>query len=1293
MATIRFSKINKLPKVVLMGLLVFIFLVVFITLSNMADTRAENPETDFTFAESKAIPGTIAISKYIGTATDVVIPNRLGGVPVSEIGTSAFASKKLTSIKLPDDLKIIGTSAFLTNLLTTVEIPDGVQTIGNTAFSGNTLTTLTLGNSLVSIGNSSFVGLSTGKGNSLTDVTLPDTLETIGNNAFQFNKLTSLELPDSLTTIGNYAFDSNLITGKLVVPDKVTTIGTYAFDKTNQITELVLPNSLLTIGASAFNKNDLTSVVIPEGVTTIGANSFALNPNLTEVILPTTITGTIGAGSFKPTTTASSVSQVTIKGYDSTVALTTYLAVTANKPHPYVSLTDHSPATVPNSSDDFEYKIVSNAIQIISYKGRTSNVIIPDTIEGLPVKDLYSTSFKSRGLTSVVLPDSITTLGNSVFLDNKIEGIKLPKSLTAIPSLAFSENLLKELVIPHGVTSIASSAFKNNKLESVTFPASITTITSTSFDDNQLIASNLTIRGYDYPAVASAFAAQKGFTFESIGTGYEPSEESSPSDFTYYKQNNEIIITSYTGTDRSVSIPSTIENLPVTTINNMGGKAITSLVIPNSVTTIGVDAFKGNLLSRIKIPSSVISLGANAFINNKLTEVTIPSTLKDIGMGAFSNNSITTVTLEEGVGSLPQTLFSNNKISEVVLPQSLVNLGLNVFTNNQATAANLTLKGYDSNSLAKNYSEKYGFSYQSLGSGTPIYNGLLKQHKGMRARLSTNGEHTAVIDSKGDLYTWGGTTWMNSNYGEGLGLGDNLYKLSPSKVPSPLTWKYVATGKYSTFAIAENGDVYSWGKPNTVGALGLGNTSVITSPTKVEGISNAIAIASYSNHSLVLTENNELYAWGENGNGQLGLGDKVTRTMPQLVSGISGTIVGMSVGVTYSMVVTDDGTIYSWGRNYDGNLGMGDTIERIVPTKIPFLTGAVSFTTGEAYYRSSGASNVVTFTKEVFYFGDTGNIGSTIYPGNDSISTPRKVVGIDNAVEAYSSIMMYTGMVLTDTGELRRYSWGQSSEKLVQYAPTKLYDNVNNTASVALHTYIQVMPSGEICAWGDNQNGTFGNGKKTNSQTVYLDPTLSCIAGFNVGAQPVDPPADIETINKSHQMSFELMSGDLTLNIPQITSFGKISVGTKTKIVSTDFEDNFVVTDSRGTGQGWRLDVSSTAFTEVEPVNGFKSGTSAAMLPFGSLSISPLLSIDRVGTVIGTGPSSTLGVHTVIDNGTITVARANVNEGMGKFNLNFANKSLHLVVDPSTVKLDKENYPTGDTPYSATITWNLVSAP
>ena len=240
--------------------------------------------------------------------------------------------------------------------------------------------------------------------------------------------------------------------------------------------------------------------------------------------------------------------------------------------------------------------------------------------------------------------------------------------------------------------------------------------------------------------------AEEGETYESFcrGTGtlwgdtfqqmvdYSFSEE----ELTYFAENNIIIaqeeriaITDYDascGTD--VIIPKTINGYPVTMITTTDGnniptqisdktnnnhysnalnyknkgynvsklaspvvgafedKGLKSVIIPDSVISIGEQAFQNNQLTSVVIPDSVTSIEWGAFSSNQLTSVVIPDSVISIEDYAFQNNQLTSVVIPDSVISIEDYAFQNNQLTSVVIPDSVISIGDYAFSNNQLTS-------------------------------------------------------------------------------------------------------------------------------------------------------------------------------------------------------------------------------------------------------------------------------------------------------------------------------------------------------------------------------------------------------------------------------------------------------------------------------------------------------------------------------------------------------------------------------------------------------------------------------
>jgi len=232
-----------------------------------------------------------------GYKKDIVIPEKINGVTVAEIGYAAFANcSNLNSVIIPKSVTKIDKRAFeYCSSLKEISIPNSVKSIGDSAFSYcSGLTSITIPDSVTSIGNFAFYNC-----NGLTNIVIPNSVTSIGNYAFSdCYGLTSITIPDSVTSIGNYAFSDCDGLTSITIPNSITSISNHAFSYCDGLTNITIPDSVTSIGYFAFSRCDgLTSIMIPDSVTSIGGDAFLSCSGLTSIIIPNSVTS-IGENAF-----------------------------------------------------------------------------------------------------------------------------------------------------------------------------------------------------------------------------------------------------------------------------------------------------------------------------------------------------------------------------------------------------------------------------------------------------------------------------------------------------------------------------------------------------------------------------------------------------------------------------------------------------------------------------------------------------------------------------------------------------------------------------------------------------------------------------------------------------------------------------------------------------------------------------------------------------------------------------------------------------------------------------------
>ncbi|CAH1803231.1 unnamed protein product, partial [Owenia fusiformis] len=187
---------------------------------------------------------------------------------------------------------------------------------------------------------------------------------------------------------------------------------------------------------------------------------------------------------------------------------------------------------------------------------------------------------------------------------------------------------------------------------------------------------------------------------------------------------------------------------------------------------------------------------------------------------------------------------------------------------------------------------------------------------------------------EGEVYSWGHNGYCQ------LGNGSTNQCTTPTHVTTNLQGKVVvqvACGSHHSLALTSEGEVFAWGQ-NNCGQVGSGSTTNQPAPRKVTaclGGKKAVRIACGQTSSMCVLENGDVYGWGYNGNGQLGLGNNVNQPNPVKVQGLTGVfIISVVCGYAHTMALSDEGTLYAWGTNAYGQLGTGNKANQVAPVTI-----------------------------------------------------------------------------------------------------------------------------------------------------------------------------------------------------------------------------------------------------------------------------------------------------------------------------------------------------------------------
>jgi len=333
----------------------------------------------------------------------------------------------------------------------------------------------------------------------------------------------------------------------------------------------------------------------------------------------------------------------------------------------------------------------------------------------------------------------------------------------------------------------------------------------------------------------------------------------------------------------------------------------------------------------------------------------------------------------------------------------------------------IVISAYDSNGLSASYSMPV-----NIRPLQPLQCKNDCEYSETMGMVSAGYNHFLVLKPDGTVWAWG-----NNSYGQ-LGIGQfDSGTSSPVMVKNLSNIISLKTGYSFNLALNSTGDVWAWGM-NRSGQLGIGNTTTQNLPVKIDTLSNIVSIAVGESHCLALRSDGMVWAWGNNQTGQLGIKNNLSQIVPVQISAIYD-IVSIEAGAYYSLALQKDGNVWAWGQNLFGQLGNGDITDQNQPSPVLKISHIISIKAGHSHslaldkygkLYSWGANN----------YGQLGN-GNNL---NQNENIPVRVLN------------------MTDVQQVE----------------------CGSTYNFAIKT------DGSTWAWGSNLNGQLGNGIITD-QKVY----------------------------------------------------------------------------------------------------------------------------------------------------------------------------------------------------------------
>lgn len=309
--------------------------------------------------------------------------------------------------------------------------------------------------------------------------------------------------------------------------------------------------------------------------------------------------------------------------------------------------------------------------------------------------------------------------------------------------------------------------------------------------------------------------------------------------------------------------------------------------------------------------------------------------------------------------------------------------------------------------------------------------------------VAAGDRHSLALKKDGTVLAWG----YNNDGQLGDGTDDDTespvavlkVKKTKEKLQGIIS---IAAGTMHSVAVRNDGTVWAWGE-NNEGQLGDGTGDESEIPVQIKGLAGVIAVAAHSNHSLALKSDGTVWGWGKNKDGQLGDRTISNRETPVQVKGPEGkgkleNVVAIATGDGFSMALKKDGTVWTWGNNKFGQLGIGSDAPRLVPVQVESLTNITAI--------AAGAVHALALHKDgtVWAWGnnDNGRLG------DDSTTDHRSPVRVILALK---------------------------KDKIP-------FAGVTAIAAGGAHS-LAIIKDGTAWAWGKGNDGQLGDGEEDTSET------------------------------------------------------------------------------------------------------------------------------------------------------------------------------------------------------------------
>jgi len=383
--------------------------------------------------------------------------------------------------------------------------------------------------------------------------------------------------------------------------------------------------------------------------------------------------------------------------------------------------------------------------------------------------------------------------------------------------------------------------------------------------------------------------------------------------------------------------------------------------------------------------------------------------------------------------------------------------------------------------------------------------------------------------------------------------------------------EHLACGDQHTIALKTNGEVWAWGT-NASGQLGNNSTTQSSVPIRVNGVNNvgflndAIAVAAGADHSLAILCDGSVVAWGNNSLGQLGNGTHTQSLFPIQVQGLPTGVRAFSIaaGDFHSAVVMEDGTVWTWGGNANGQLGNNTTNEALTAVQVRGIANSGFLTA--AFEVAAGGSHTLVLMRDstVCAFGDAGKgqTGNGNFGGNDV--TPVKVLDNVSNLELKNVISIEGGndhsIAVQVNGTVKTWG-GNSSGQLgdgttVDKAKAISVAGIGAAKSVAAGFGFSgvILRDSSTWTWGVNSFGQLGDNTKGTNRLLpvqrhgilnvgFLQSAMAIAAGKEFCTELIDDNFYGTYCSSGYNLNGQLGDNTLISKSVPVYVFGNLATG------------------------------------------------------------------------------------------------------------------------------------------------------